>query len=52
MKYIFKGIFYLLEWTIKCGLYFLWNFEYKSLENINKEGIFDFDCYSDDFGPM
>ena len=51
MKYIVRFIFYAIEWIVKVGLYFLWNFKYKSLEDINKEDIFEFG-YDDDLGPM
>ena len=54
MKYLFIGLFYCLEWLFKVPLYFIWTFKYKSLEQINKEGIFDFISGYDDnnLGPM
>ena len=49
MKYLFIGIFYVLEWTFKVGLYFIWNFKYKSLKEINEEEIFNFPCGGCDY---
>jgi hypothetical protein len=53
MKYIFIFLFLAIEWVLKVGLYFIWNFKYKSLKDINKERIFTFEeGRYDDLGLM